>query len=252
MNILQPVNKCLFLITASFVISTVSNAAVFDCSSEPGYCIGEGNTVIFKFQGTSSNVGLFGTLEVMGDSIVASTPDFRAESVDGAGTVSVSDNGTVQLIARPGYQIGSINILETGDYLMSGNTGSVDVDVDGWSDVWDWNKPVFGTSAHQTLSINTGLPVNDGASHAWQGSNNFDLTGASWDGINHVGVTVQNNLYATSSVTGDTAWINKQINGGVNLTVITTAVPVPAAGWLFISALTGLFGFAKRKKLDAN
>ena len=68
---------------AFLVFTPLSNAALFDCSSEPGYCIGEGDTVIFKYTGTESSMGLFGTLQVVGDSILASPTDFRAESLNG-------------------------------------------------------------------------------------------------------------------------------------------------------------------------
>ena len=54
--------KPLLLIASSFGIASASNAALFDCTSEPGYCIGEGDTVIFRFLGTTSSIGLFGTV----------------------------------------------------------------------------------------------------------------------------------------------------------------------------------------------
>ena len=138
--------KQLLLASSIMGFSSISNAALFDCVSEPGTCIGEGDTVIFKYAGTSSTMGLFGTIEVIGDSIVSFPTDFRAESLNGlsgvGGSVSVNDNGAVQVIAKDGYQINSINILERGDYLLSG-AGSA-VDVDGWSDVWDWNDVISG------------------------------------------------------------------------------------------------------------
>ncbi|MES0328004.1 MAG: VPLPA-CTERM sorting domain-containing protein [Gammaproteobacteria bacterium] len=238
--------KQFMLITSSLGISSVSNAALFDCVSEAGYCIGEGNTVIFKYAGTTSSIGLFGTVEVIGDSIVSFPTDFRAESVDGEGTALLSDNGTVQVIAKSGYQIDGVNIKEIGDYLMTG-AGST-VDVDGWSKIYDWNNILFGESVQQNLDITGDLTIIDSSTHTWDAATSFDLTGSNWDGINHIGLQLQNNLSAYTSADGDIAWIEKKITGGsIDFSVATTVIPVPAAVWLFGSGLLGLAGMARRK-----
>ena len=239
--------KQLLLIASSLSISSVSNAALFDCISEPGYCIGEGDTVIFKYTGTTSSIGLFGTVEVIGDSIVSFPTNFRAESL-GGGADSVNDNGAVQVIAKSGYQINGVNVLERGDYLMTGVGATVDVD--GWSDVWDWNDVFFGPSVQQNLAITGDLTIIDSNTHTWTGSTGFDLTGSAWDGINHIGLSLQNNLYAATSAEGEVAWIEKKLTGGgIDLSIDTTpVVPVPAAVWLFGSGLIGLIGVARRKK----
>jgi hypothetical protein len=240
-----PLCNHLFLITCSLFTSSISHAALFDCISETGYCIGEGNTLIFKYTGSTSSLGLFGTVEVIGDSIVSSPTNFRAESNNG-GTASVNDNREIQIIAKPGYQIDGINITEGGEYLMSGAINSVSVDVDGWSDVGEWNNYVFGPSVQQTLLITGNLTNNDGSTHSWEGSANTSLTGPEWDGINHIGLVLQNNLIADTLTSGETAWIDKN---SIDISVITSAIPVPAAVWLFVSGLMGLSGFARRKKI---
>ena len=242
--------KQLLLIASSSVVvsvSPVSNADLFDCVTEPGYCIGEGDTVIFKFAGTTSSIGLFGTVEVIGDSIVSFPTDFRAESVDGAGTILESDNGTVQVIAKSGYQIDGINVLERGDYLMTGANASIDVD--GWSSIFDWNNLLDGPSITQNLSITGDLTIIDSEIHTWEGVTSFDLTGSGWDDVNHIGLQLQNNLSAYTFADGETAWIEKKITGGsIDLSIATTVIPVPAAAWLFGSGLLGLVGVARRKK----
>jgi hypothetical protein len=238
--------KQLLLIASSLGISSVSNAALFDCVSEPGYCIGEGDTVIFKYTGTTSSIGLFGEVQVIGDSIVSFPTEFRAESVDGEGTVLKDDNGTVQVIAKSGYQIDGVNIKETGDYLMTGADSTVDVD--GWSKVYDWSNLLFGASIQQNLDITGDLTIIDGNIHTWDAATSFDLTGSTWDGINHIGLQLQNNLSAYTSTDGDQAWIEKKITGGgIDLSIATTVIPVPAAVWLFGSGLLALAGIARRK-----
>lgn len=238
------------LLTSSLGIisaSSVSNAALFDCVSEPGYCIGVGDTVIFKYTGTTSTMGLFGTVEVVGDSIVSFPTAFRADSTD-VGSVSIDDNGIIQVIAKSGYQIDGVNILERGDYLLDGAGASVDVD--GLASVWDWNNYTSGGSwVNQTLTIAGDLTIADSGIHTWTGSTVFDLSGSTWDGVNYIGLQLQNNLYATTTAQGERAWIEKKIvGGGIDMSIITTVVPVPAAVWLFGSGLIGLIGFARRKR----
>ena len=238
---LLPIGLCLGMSATSV------NAALFDCASEPGICIGEGDSVIFKFAGTSSSLGLFGTVQVIGNNIISFPTEFRAESLNGEGLVSVNDNRTLEIIARPGYQIDGIKIVERGDYLIS---GSQSVDVDGLYNVWDWNDdPVFGTTDEQTLTVTGDLGIIDSNIHTWKGSANFDLSVPKWDGINHLGLGIQNNLYASTIAHGDIAWIEKKV-AGVGFIVVpqTPAVPVPAAVWLFGSGLLALAGIARRQQ----
>ena len=240
--------KQLLLLASSLGIisaSSVAHSALFDCVSEPGYCIGVGDTVIFKYVGTSSSIGLFGTVEVIGDSIVSFPTAFRAEAADGASAFT-SDNGTVQVIAKQGYQIDGVNVLENGDYLLNGAGASVDVD--GWAKVLDWNNLLFGASIQQNLTITGDLTINDSNTHNWTGATAFDIAGSSLAGIDHIGLQLQNNLYASTTSQGESAWIEKKIVGGsIDMSIITTPVPVPAAVWLFGSGLIGLVGIARRR-----
>ena len=99
----------------------------------------------------------------------------------------------------------------------------------------------------QSLTVTGDLTINDSNTHTWSAATSFDLTGSTWDGINHLGLSLQNNLYATTDSAGDIAWIEKKIAaGGIDLSVITV-VPIPAAAWLFASGLLGLIGIARRK-----
>lgn len=240
--------KKFFLIAFCFCINANSKAATFDCTTDPGFCIAESDSIMFRFTGTSSSLGLFGDIEVIGNNIVTFPTDFRAESLNGALTVSVNDNRNIQITAKPGYRIDSINILERGDYLMSG-TGNT-IDVDGWFDIWDLNNPVFGPTDTQILSISDDLTTIDSNIHTWTGTASFDLTGPAWDGVNQLNLNIQNNLYATTYNHGDIAWVEKKI-AGVNFVVTqvpVSSVPVPSAVWLFGSGLLGLVGLARRKQ----
>jgi hypothetical protein len=233
----------LILLAASFGVCNVSGAALFDCASVPNSCIGEGDTVTFKYTGSNSSIGLFGRVEVMGDTMVSFPTEFRAESINGAGTVLVDDNYTIQLIAKPGYQIDGLKIIERGDYYMKGSGTSVDVD--GLFSVSDSNN-LFGPYIEQTLTITGNLNIIDESLHTWKGSTSFDLTGPDWDGINDISLGLQNNLNASAYASGEIAWIEKKIVG-VGL-ITSPVVPVPAAVWLFGSGLLGIAGLAWRKQ----
>ena len=242
--------KCALMIAA--IYCPQAGATLFDCSSVPGMCVGVGDTVIFQFSHTGDPMGddymgLFGQIQYVGDTVFVTPTDFRAESVDG-GTDIAAETGTIQIIAKDGYVLDGINVGETGDYKMS--TGGTSVDVDGYLRVFDWfdQVPVFGTEEEIFLSSASDFTQQGTTDPVlWNASGSFDLTTATWDGRDHVGLTLQNTLTAVSSAEGEFAWIQKKAVGG-QIIVSTSPIPVPAAVWLFGSGLLGLAGMARRKK----
>ena len=205
-----------------------------------------GDTVIFRWD-TDLIDPKYGTPTVAGDSIFVTPTGFSAlsENIDGA--VTSFGAGTVQIIAKAGYNLDGINFGETGDYRMTGD--SVSVDVDPYLRVFDWFDavPVIGTEETQHVTVTGDLTINDGNLHDWSAAGGFDLTTGTWDGVNHVGLTLQNTLNATSLILGDSALIQKKAIGA-SIDVSTSPIPVPAALWLFGSGLLGLVGVARRKK----
>lgn len=247
--------------------STQASAAFFDCTTVTGMCIGDGDTVTFQFSHTgdpmgNDYMGLFGQLQYSGDTIFVTPTDFRAGSSDGvnlenrdgdgntSGTIDIaSETGTMQIIAKDGYVLNTINIGETGDYKMS--TGGTSVGVNAYSRVFDWFDavPVFGTEQEMFLSSTSDFTQQGTADPVlWNASGSFDLTTAMWDGRDHIGLTLQNTLTAESNATGEFAWIQKKAVGS-EIIVSTSPIPVPAALWLFGSGLLGLVGIARRKKV---
>lgn len=66
-----------------------------------------------------SKLGLFGAPSVAGNNIFFTPNNFKAESLNGAGIVT--NNSTIngmQLVAKNGFQFGSIDLSEFDDYLM--------------------------------------------------------------------------------------------------------------------------------------
>jgi hypothetical protein len=141
----------------------------------------------------------------------------------------------------------AIDVGEVGDYRMT--AGGTSVDIDGWLRVFDWFDPVpvFGTEESANLLVSGVLNIQDGALHNWSASAGFDLTTATWDGLDHVGLTLQNNLSAVSMASGESAWIQKKAVG-VEVSISTSVIPVPGAVWLFGSGLLGLAGVARKRK----
>ena len=245
------------LLTAS-VYSSASHAVFFDCTTNPGICTAEGDTVIFSYAGTSDVMGLFGQLQVIGDSIFASPTDFRAHSKDGSPTGVNGDtadaNGSIQVTAKTGYKIDAVDIIEIGDYMMT--AGDTNVSVTGMAGYWEWDS---GLSTFTGSSLNvTGLDgirdkvfegeydandgIRDGNTHIWQAS-----WSASSIGLLDMGLQLQNNLSATTLNAGEEAWVEKKLSE-VKVGITTTVIPVPAAVWLFGSGLLGLVGIARRTK----
>lgn len=226
-------------------LSFPAQAALFDCSSEPGYCIGVGDTVIFRYAGTSSSMGLFGTLEVVGDSIVAFPTGFRAESNTGLQD-SINDNGSVQVIAKAGYEFDSVTIVERGAYNMTAPDSVVTAS--SFMDVYDWNNQITGAYDGTALALQAPLNNRTGTDAAWRLRGTIDMTGSMWDGVDTLRLDLVNTLTATGN--SGTAWIEKLSSGaGLDVSILTTPVPVPAAVWLFGSGLLGLLGIAKRRQI---
>lgn len=203
-----------------------------------------GDTVIFRWFPEDVDPK-YGTIQVIGDTIFVTPTNFRAESTNGEGTVNSNGTGTIQIIAKPGYVLDGIDFGEKGDYLMTPTADSVGVAP--WLRVFDYSDPVFGLDETLNVPVTGDLTIKDGVKHNWEAAGGFDLTTAAWDNIDYVGLTLQNDLSATTSGVGpSSAWIQKKVVGS-SVVVSTSPVPVPAAVWLFGSGLLGLVGIARRK-----
>ncbi len=220
-------------------------------SAQAVLMIASGNTVDFIYE-TDNIDPLFGTLQVSGDSVFVLPLGFNASSTDGVGahtgtqTDLVNALGTIQVVAKDGYDFSGITIVERGSYSISGSSS---VDMGASMHLFDWANPVLGSVENTTLTSLSDFSLNDGMVHNWSASGSFDLTTATWDGIRNVGLTLDNLLTATSLSIGDSAFIDKSSVGGVGITFETApvVVPVPAAIWLFGSGLLGLIVTTRRK-----
>ena len=203
-----------------------------------------GDTVDFYYD-TIDIDPLFGSIQVSGDTIFALPTTFSATALNNA-TTTTSAMGSIQIVAKDGYSFSGITVAEGGFYNVSNGASSVDVDAS--LRLFDWNDPLpaIGTEEFTNLTSSSDFSLKNGISHNWSALGSFDMTTSTWQGVDHVGLSLTNLLTATS-VDGGTAYIDKNSIGGVGFT-FETIVPVPAAAWLFGSGLLGLVGFARRKK----
>ena len=202
-----------------------------------------------------TKLGLFGAPSLAGNNIFFTPNNFKAESLNGAGIVT--NNSTIngmQLVAKNGFQFGSIDLAEFGDYLMRGPESFVSVN--GQLRAFDGaNFAATNTSASLIVSSSTPLNIIDGSNHDWQASASITNATASKSGLtgwlssaNVVNITVENLLtaYTEAGPGPEQAFIEKKAIG-VGL-VVTSAVPEPGV-WSSLSAGLFLLGMmASRRK----
>lgn len=203
-----------------------------------------GDNVSFTYDDSS----LFGTGIVVGDNIFFLPTDFRAESVNGEGTVTASETLNVTVAATSqNYTMTDFVLVEAGDYNLS--AGDTSVSASGRLQVTSATEecpsaiPGFDLPCTDAEIFNvTGLDTV-GATTEWSGGTSVDLSDtAGWVEDTEVIVQIQNNLSATTLNNGEAAWIEKK-QGAIGISV----VPVPAAVWLFGSAL-GALGWMRRRQ----
>jgi len=196
---------------------------------------------------TYDNSSYFGTANVVGNSIFFQPTTFKAESLNGAGAVSLSDTLTVDVKSTTiGYNMSSFMLVEQGDYTLSGASSSVTASgrlgVASKTSLCGYivckDSSIFNVAATDLDTV--------GALTEWNGSTSVDLADTiGWGSDSFVQLSLQNNLLATTTELGDDAMIQKKF-GAVGVTI--NPVPVPAALWLFGSGLIGIATFAKRRK----
>jgi len=193
-----------------------------------------GDNVIFTYDDST----LYGEASVVGDTIFFQPVDFIAESLNGGSdTAEAMLNIQVQTI-NAGYWLKDFSLAEFGDYELIGTGASADVSGE------------FAVSSNtitksDTVLFDAGPLTVIGAATEWNTGAMIDLADtAGWGVDTDVDIDITNTLAAATTNSGELSRVQKKL-GGVGLTI--TAVPVPAAVWLFGSGLLGLAGFARRR-----
>ena len=222
------------LLICSALFTTAPNAAPVTI---------DGTDVSFTYDDSS----FFGVASVVGNSIFFQPTDFIAESLNGAGAVSLRDTLTVDVQAiTAGYDMSSFQLVEQGDYQLSGTSASVSAS--GRLGVASMTTLCGSITCRDENIFNVATTDLDtiGSLTEWNGSTSVNLADTiGWGSDSFVQLSLQNNLLATTTEFGDDAMIQKKFGA---IGIVVNPVPVPAALWLFGSGLIGIAAFAKRKK----
>lgn len=224
---------------AAIALSLIASGA--HAISQPG------TDVTFTYDETT----LFGLGNVVGNSIFFSPTTFVAESLNDDGAVSAKEtlNITVEVNSGSTYQIAEFALAEFGDYRLTGSSSSAIAE--GRLQVTSETKdcaplfPGFPEMACTDSEIFSAGPLTTvGTLTEWTATAGIDFSDtAGWGTDTKVIAQIQNDLLATSTVSGESALVQKKFEG-VGLVVLP--IPVPAAVWLFGSAL-GLLGWMRRR-----
>ncbi|MFW2405668.1 MAG: VPLPA-CTERM sorting domain-containing protein, partial [Gammaproteobacteria bacterium] len=195
---------------------------------------------------TYDDATLFGMGTVVGNSIFFTPTTFKAESLNDDGAVSPIGQNTlniqVDVTSGGGYEITNFQLAELGDYLLTGNSSSVSASAR--LQVSSNTTTCGFFNCVDTKIDNVSGLTTVGTTTEWTAAVGIDLADtADWGSDSSVIAQIQNNLLATSTVNGESAMIQKKA-AGVGLVI--NPIPVPAAVWLFGSAL-GLLGWMRRK-----
>ncbi|MBT8446114.1 MAG: hypothetical protein HKO62_01850 [Gammaproteobacteria bacterium] len=220
------------------ILQAVFTAAALSTSLIANAAMLEGDNVIFTFDEST----LFGsTAVVSGDTLSILPTDFVAQSANGNGgdnVVIVSQTINVLVTAKAGQQLTDASLFEQGDYFLLDLGGGV---------------PAVGASGEFNVTANGSTDQNAFSAGALTDITSFASFGTSgWSAsvsadsfmADSAVLQVQNILAAFSVNGGDAAFIEKKL---VQLTVVTTPVPLPASFWLLLSGVGLAFAHGRKK-----
>ena len=212
----------------------------------------------------TTKLGLFGAPTLVGNTLSFTLNTFATESLNGAGAATnFSTVSGLVLTAKNGFQFGAFDLVEFGDYTLSGNNSFVRVQ----GQLRAFNTAQFlttQTSANLAVNPLTPLTINDGGNHNWSASARIDAsTPAALPSLfnviqtnpQEVGLTVENRLTAYTDPLDAgfrQAFIEKKFVGvGVQVTVVPAAVPLPPSAALTLAGLAVIALLVRRRSPSA-
>jgi len=193
-----------------------------------------GDNVRFTYDDSTA----YGTGIVVGDTILFHPDDIRAASQNvGSQTTTKMLNIQVEILTD-GYWLQDFKLLEQGDYELYGDGASVDM-------AGEFMISSNTNSYSVTDNFDAGPLVVHDALTEWTASSMISLADTvGWGSDTDIDIDLSNELFAQTLAGGESAAIQKKLDA---VRIEITAVPVPAAVWLFGSGLIGLAGFMRRK-----
>ena len=199
-----------------------------------------GDDVSFTYDDSTA----YGVGTVVGNAIFFTPTTIYASSSDGAGTDEMHATLNIDVEATTdGFDMTMFSITEYGDYKLNDIGGSAYVDADGYFAAASNTTIACSGPCYDAIVYDAGTLGDTGGNLvAWDMGGTIylgDTTG--WGSDTSVNLTIQNNLYAYTTESGETAYIQKKFS------ITIPEVPVPAAVWLFGSGLLGLVAVGRRK-----
>lgn len=200
----------------------------------------EGDNLTFTYDDST----LFGSANIVGNSIFFLPNNFSAQSVNDHGSTLSSDIVDIQIKVRDEtiHLMDRFVLYESGDYKISDSTASVDVSaqfmVTSFERTCD-SHGIFVCNQSEIFGA-AGNFIDDNQLRDWSLTGFIDLDTLSlWGDDTYVNVRIQNNLYATALEQGDIAQIEKKF-GVIGIQVELQPIPIPPGITLFLSGLVGL------------
>ena len=186
-----------------------------------------------KYTFDASDLGLFGTATLSGDSLVFAPAGFIATLDETQTYKSASETVTITVEALGGYQLAGFNLSEDGGYALGGGSAWVAGSLQAID--------VEGNTGNQLSSAITGSALTDAG--IWTGGAAISLPATGWGGsdgiVKSVTLTLSNDLLALGSAE---IW-----KDGASIASIATPVP-EAHTYAMLLAGLGLVGFMAQRK----
>lgn len=219
---------------SGLLASLAAVAAAFGGAAQAATVTLCGPTICYEYDDAQVAAAAFGQPTLVGDSLRFLPTEFLALSANGAGFDWESATFQISRIySTTGQDIISVSVFESGDYEVVGGGGvTADLYVLAASNL-SGSDFAIATASFDASGASGGL-------NEWSIDAEV-MPAAVFNGAaNDLALQIQNFLTAVTFGNGELAWIQKK------LALEVAVVPVPAAVWLFASAL-GLLGFVRRR-----
>lgn len=194
----------------------------------------EGDTVNFHYDDSALNA------TVSGDTLLIDI-SLSTYALNTGGSALENQSFDIHVSAKEGLSLSNASLRESGEYIVySPSSGALEpfVNATGALTARDTNNPMAEVRDPISAALDAFDPTGP-SSKAWAASASLDLSQL---GTSDAIVNIANILLAGAFNIGDIAFIGKE-----SLQLEVTAVPIPAAIWLFGSALLGLVATGHRR-----